>query len=168
MCTTIRITWEVVAHQINMQVCSCQCYCTKEQLEHKKVVSLEWLQWHELCGAKRSAKSQDHCWGTSKKAGCFRELPMAHRPCDEENQNVINLQMSVHTFPSIWFQWCFYHYCEAISCCKYAHFWKHVLELNLKVFKIIETSNHTKVNHNVYFATKKCFEQEDISAARIV
>ena len=31
---------EVVAHQINMQVSSCHCYCTKEQLEHKKVVSL--------------------------------------------------------------------------------------------------------------------------------
>ena len=65
------------------KVCSCQCYCTEMQLEHKKVFfpsgfSVKCVEPKDRPKARTVAEARANRLD-------FKGLPMANRPCEDEN-----------------------------------------------------------------------------------
>ena len=66
------------------RVCSCQCYCDEKQLEHKKVFFPSGFSGISCVEPKDRQKAMSIAEARANKPD-YRGLPMANRPCDDEN-----------------------------------------------------------------------------------
>ena len=73
------------------QVCSCQCYCDEQQLEHKKVFFPNGFSGINCVEPKDRQKAMSIAEARANKPD-YRGVPMAFRPCEDENCVVDHLQ----------------------------------------------------------------------------